>query len=141
MLLATFYKNSYYCTLVCGKNTNYTKCQIHICYMQGLVCGIEIAHSSGSYDGSIETSLLGKFWKKNWTTNKMPVVKTKYGRCHKTKLNSAAYMTCTVFDLISGLFAYVIFGKKKSPNYRVFPRNNKVWALGPMSIKFDGPFL
>ena len=27
--------------------------------------------------------------------------------------------------------------KKKS----VFPRNNKVWAHGPMSMKFDGPFL
>ena len=25
--------------------------------------------------------------------------------------------------------------------YRVFPRNNKVWAHGPMSMKFDGPFL
>ena len=24
---------------------------------------------------------------------------------------------------------------------RVFPRNNKVWAHGPMSLKFDGPFL
>ena len=24
---------------------------------------------------------------------------------------------------------------------RVFPRNNKVWAHGPMSMKFDGPFL
>ena len=24
--------------------------------------------------------------------------------------------------------------------YRVFPRNNKVWAHGPMSLKFDGPF-
>ena len=23
--------------------------------------------------------------------------------------------------------------------YRVFPRNNKVWAHGPMSLKFDGP--
>ena len=25
--------------------------------------------------------------------------------------------------------------------YRVFPRNNKVWAHGSMSLKFDGPFL
>ena len=25
--------------------------------------------------------------------------------------------------------------------FRVFPRNNKVWAHGPMSLKFDGPFL
>ena len=24
---------------------------------------------------------------------------------------------------------------------RVFPRNNRVWAHGPMSLKFDGPFL
>ena len=24
---------------------------------------------------------------------------------------------------------------------RDFPRNNKVWAHGPMSLKFDGPFL
>ena len=24
---------------------------------------------------------------------------------------------------------------------RVFPRNNKVWAHGPMSLKFDGPLL
>ena len=24
---------------------------------------------------------------------------------------------------------------------RVFPRNNKVWAHGPMSLKFDGPVL
>ena len=24
---------------------------------------------------------------------------------------------------------------------KVFPRKNKVWAHGPMSLKFDGPFL
>ena len=28
-----------------------------------------------------------------------------------------------------------------SIQYRVFPRNNNVWAHGPMSLKFDGPFL
>ena len=29
----------------------------------------------------------------------------------------------------------------KNGTSRVFPRNNKVWAHGPMSLKFDGPFL
>ena len=29
----------------------------------------------------------------------------------------------------------------KTMDNRVFPRNNKVWAHGPMSLKFDGPFL
>ena len=31
--------------------------------------------------------------------------------------------------------------KLMSPTNRVFPRNNKVWAHEPMSLKFDGPFL
>ena len=33
------------------------------------------------------------------------------------------------------------FGESSDTPVRVFPRNNKVWAHGPMSLKFDGPFL
>ena len=42
------------------------------------------------------------------------------------------YYTISMFQLIR------IFMRRES---RVFPRNNKVWAHGPMSMKFDGPFL
>ena len=42
-------------------------------------------------------------------------------------------------DYLPVFIIYV--ASRHSSSFRVFPRNNKVWAHGPMSLKFDGPFL
>ena len=45
-------------------------------------------------------------------------------------------------DFDVGYFKFTNFVRYKADMFiRVFPRNNKVWAHGPMSLKFDGPFL
>ena len=46
------------------------------------------------------------------------------------------------FHMLSDNVKVTIFRSYcSSLKFRVFPRNNKVWAHGPMSMKFDGPFL